>query len=216
MAKQEAPRELPKKRFMLIVTITYCIASFIFLVTLFGNMPILKDTINLGRFDDFNVFFNQNFLIFDVVASGISFIDFCILAVIFVKKGFPSLFTYITVFWCYFVNTIFSAWLYYLAIHDIYIGLEQIVFSIPVILIFISNTFLIDDLGDLYRGKYHMYYSRKMRRLFRTRKVEGAEAAYEDLERIEKSEKEEPHNAVRAKSDDIVGAAAMAIPELKK
>lgn len=152
-------RKLPKNSTAMIFTAVYLVTQLIFLITVLGNMPLLVDTIDFTNHRTLATMFNNYYIYFDVAATVIQIAQTILLARFFSNNGWPALITFVTIV----INTIVclsaSIGLYIIDLRSIYYTL-QITFAIPIVLIFLSSVFLIDDTVDLMNGKFKIHVSK--------------------------------------------------------
>lgn len=152
-------RKLPKNSTAIIFTVVYLITQLIFLITVLGNMPLLVDTIDFTNHRMLATSFNKYYIYFDILAAAIQVAQAILLARFFSNNGWPALITFVTIV----INTIVclaaSIGLYIIDLRSIYYTL-QITFAIPIVLIFLSAVFLIDDTVDLINGKFKIHVSK--------------------------------------------------------
>lgn len=160
MAKTE--KKLPSKRNAAIFTTIFLITQFFYLVTVLGNFPILKDTFDVSGMPRFATFYNEGFIYFDIACTTIQIILFLFVCRAFSNKGYPSLISFIFFFWNIIVCTVYSVWIYLYDTRSMSFQF-QLVFLIPIAIIFMTSVFVIEDFADLARGNYEAYVSKPTR-----------------------------------------------------
>ncbi len=210
---------LPSKKTAVLLTLTFLFAEFIFIVTMLGSMPMLQDTIHIKNLDAISTFFNRYIFYFDVIATLIQVVDIVTILTLFPATGFPSFIAYLAVVGNFVACAIASIVLYLVDLRSIDANL-QILLIIPLVLIFLSSVFMIDDTFDLLRNRYSQYISKKQRELFKDRKVMLEDTRLGnvlDLEEIEKNNKdreEKVNEYLKNQRDRIATAALKTIPKL--
>ena len=216
MANKE--RKLPSKKVAIIFTIVYLITQLIFLITVVGNMPLLVDTIDFTNYRGLATAFNNYYIYFDIAAGVIQIVQALLLARFFTNNGWPALITFITIIANIIICLAASSGLYIIDLRNIYYTI-QITFAIPIVLIFLSCVFLIDDTVDLVNGKFKIHVSKataSAQRKFQQQQariqnrgaLKAAENPNEDLVLVSQEESLQQHHQV------IANAAEMAIPDL--
>lgn len=211
-------RKLPSKKAAVIFTIVYLITQLIFLVTVLGNMPLLVDTIDFTNHRTLATSFNNYYIYFDIAAGVIQIIQAVFLARFFTNNGWPALITFITVILNILICLSASIGLYIIDLRNIYYTI-QITFAIPIVLIFLSAVFIIDDTADLINGKFKIHVSKataSAQRKFRQQQeriqnrgvLEKIEKENDDFVMLSQEESLQQHQQI------IADAALMAIPDL--
>lgn len=157
MDKKE--RKLPKNSTAIIFTAVFLITQLIFLVTVLGNMPLLVDTIDFTNHRTLATMFNKYYIYFDIAAGTIQIAQTLLLTRFFTNNGWPALITFITIIFNTIICLAASTGLYIIDLRNIYYTI-QITFAIPIITIFLSSVFLIDDTTDLINGKFKIHVSK--------------------------------------------------------
>lgn len=207
-----------RKKTAAILTLTFLVAEFIFIVTMLGSMPMLQDTIHIKNLDEISTFFNRYIFYFDVIATFIVVIDLVMVLRIFPVHGFPSFVAYFAMVGNFVTCAIASIFLYFVDLRGIDANL-QIFLILPLVFIFLSSVFLIDDTFDLFRGKYTPYIPKKMRAQYTTRKIAEDDSAHKgaekDIESADNTSAEEKINEyLKNQRDRIANAALKTIPKL--
>ena len=151
-------KPLPKKWFANLYTSSYLICQLIFFITTLGNMPVFIDTIDLSGHEHFAILFNQYYIYFCIVAGTYEFLLCAFTTYIFADRKWPTLLTMITMSVNMLICNASSVGLYLLDLRNVYFTF-QATFAIPIISIFLSSVFLIDDTMDLYSGRFELHRS---------------------------------------------------------
>ncbi len=153
MAKKE--KSLPKTWGVVIFVDIFLLCQASFFLSTFGNIPAIKDTINFTGYEWFPVFFNTYYIWFCIVAGTIELILCCVALYLFAERHWPTLLTIIMMWVNMVVCNATATGLYLLDLRQIYFSL-QVTFAIPILSIFLSSVFLIDDAIDLAKGKFEI------------------------------------------------------------
>lgn len=162
MASQDRP--LPGRGFVIVFTTLYLLSQLSFFMVTLTSMPIIKDTMDMTTpFRSAYVAFADKFYIYACLLAGtIELVEIIIASRLFTNRRWPALITVITMF----VNLIICALtilgIYIIDLRNVYFTL-QVTFLIPIISIFLSCVFLMDDTLDLLNGKYEMHISNTTR-----------------------------------------------------
>lgn len=211
--------QLPGKKTAIILTIVFLLSNFIFIVTMLGSMPMLQDTIHIKNLSAITTYFNRNIFYFDLVAGIVQAITILSIMSMFPTTGFPSLLSYIAATQNFIICSLFSLFLYFVDLRNTPFTL-QIILVIPIVIIFLSSVFLIDDTADLIRDKYVIYLSRKKRSQLSARRLLediATRSAEHDtsLEADETMSREDKMNQyLEGQRDRVAKAALKTIPTL--
>lgn len=218
MLKKQKP--LPAKWFSVLFTIIFLLCQLVFFLTTIGNMPVLIDTIDLTGFEKFATLFNKYYFYFCSVA-GITELAMCITTFfLFYDRKWPTLLTFITMCLNWLICTLTICGLYLLDLRNVYFTF-QATFAIPIISIFLSSVFIIDDTIDLQRGKFELHTSTITERAQETLKVRANDFIggtrfdpneYDFIKNIDERNEEQAAEAYSASRK----AAMDAIPDINR
>lgn len=207
--RYEENYKLPSKIATVIKTFLYLVSNLFFIIVFVINFEILRDVIEYNipqlPLEFFHAFY-QNGLILGttiIIWLTISFQGD------YARGRFPSLVTLTGIFYNDVVCILFSVLVYYLDVRNIYFA-YQIVLVIPIITIFLSSTFILDDCIELLSGKFVIFKDKPGK----NKKRKGPKGELQPTDQPEPTEfvdltpNIEEHNIIAA------NAALLAIPEL--
>lgn len=232
MANNERP--LPSHALVIILTVFYLLAQLSFFMITITSMPIIKDTLDMSTpFRATYAALADKYNWYASILSGIiQFVCIIVVSYLFTGRRWPTLITTITMIVNLIICALSCAGLYILDLRNIYFTF-QVTFLIPIISIFLSSVFLIDDTVDLLRGKYEMHISNTTRNVQeklvdrqekRQKKAKGTLRAAQnpnaEVIRVPRQEMPlrpapQPENP-QVHAQEIANAAELAVPNINK
>ncbi len=208
MAAKVEERKKPSKPFMAFVIILYNLANLVVLISILLHLPFIIDTVDFGSVQHIVDYVRKIYYHFNLIASFVELI--CILSIYAVwgTRGFPSTLSLIASLYNFIVCTGFALLMYITDMREIY-AYFQIIFLIPIITIFLSSVFLIDDFFDLLRGKFK----------FENRTEEKKKKVKGELKAAENPNKDvivSPAESIHLQQNVISSAAEKAVPSIGK
>ena len=149
-------RTLPKKWAASLYTFVYLACQLVFLLTTLGNMPALRDTIKFNQ--TLISIFDTHYMTACLVAGTCEFIIGILAVYMFIDRRWPTLLTLVAGLVNFLVCILAVLGIYILDLRNVYFTL-QVTFAIPVIAIFLSSVFLIDDTLDLLNDRFEVHMS---------------------------------------------------------
>lgn len=226
MSKNSENKPLPRRAFIVFFTLIFLIAQLVFFIITLMSMPIIKDTIDMSsRFNQiFAATLDEYYLVACISASVIEGLCLIIASYLFAERHWPALITLITMSVNFLVCLLTFIGLYFIDLRNVYFTI-QVTFLIPIITIFLSSVFIIDDTVDVLNGKYEKHLSKITRNVqerldtsiekTRTKTKRGtlrpADNPNRELVRIPATEE-----GTLLRANDISQAAANTIPDLGK
>ena len=226
MSKKNDTKHLPRRAFIVCFTLIFFTAQLVFFIITLSSMPIIKDTIDMSvRFNQvFAATLDEYYLVACISASVIEGLCLIVASYLFAERHWPTLLTLITLSVNFLVCLLTFIGLYFIDLRNVYFTI-QVTFLIPIITIFLSSVFLIDDTVDVLNGKYEKHLSKITknvqerldtsieRAITKARKgtLRPADNPNRELVRIPVSEE-----GTMLRSNDISEAAAHTIPDLGK
>lgn len=151
-------KPLPKKWFAILYTTVFLLCQASFFLTTIGNMPVFVDTIDLTGHESFAIFFNTYYIYFCICAGTIELLMCLFTSYIFADRKWPTFLTFVMMCANMLICNATAVGLYLLDLRNVYFTF-QATFAIPIISIFLSSVFMIDDTVDLINGKFELHTS---------------------------------------------------------
>lgn len=227
MSKGSATKSLPRRPFVICYTIIFLLAQLVFFIITLSSMPIIKDTVDTSKAFNhaFAAYVDEYYLVACISASIIEGLALIIAIYLFAERHWPALITIITMSVNFLVCVLTFIGLYFIDLRNVYFTI-QVTFLIPIITIFLSSVFIIDDTADILNGNYEKHMSSitknvqqrldttivKQRERVQRGTLRAAENPNGELVRVPLQQEE----GTLLRANDISQAAANTIPDLKK
>ncbi|MBO4445490.1 MAG: hypothetical protein IK036_01680 [Clostridia bacterium] len=222
-------KPLPGKGFVIIFTTLYLLAQLSFFTITLISMPLIKDTIDMTTPTRAALmsFIGKYYIYGCIIAAAIELVAIIIVAYTFTNRRWPALITCVTMVANLVICILTFVGLYVIDLRNVYFTI-QVTFLIPIISMFLTSVFIIDDTVDILSNKYDEHVTnltkaaqekiddmdiKPLKRSAPERPARGnlrpAQNPNAELIRVPRAE------SSQVRSQDISSAAEKAIPNLK-